>query len=140
MKGKLKDTVSSGAIITFLNGLFFNLIQPSNLTESIKEILVVYVSTPLSLILTWLILIVIKVAGDFKPETILLNRATNKEIKQAKKTIKNPKSSPFEIEMAQKDLKSFLHFKRKNVVKRLNKLAKESEEAKSSTDQITTKI
>ena len=137
MKSKSKVNLQSGAIVTFLNGLFYKFIQLTSCHESVKDILV-YISTPLSLLLAWGVLIFVKVFGDLKAADILLNRATTKGIIKARNIINNADTTRTEKEEAEKDLKSLLNFQRKNRNKQLNKLAVASEQAQSSTDFLNT--
>jgi hypothetical protein len=139
MKSKSKNKLQSGAIVTFLNILFYKLIQLASFSEGVEDILV-YLSTPFSLVLAWGIIIVVELFGHLKAEDILLNRETNKEIKAARKIINNPKSTSVDIENANTELKAFLKFKRENKVKQLKRLAKASEQAQSSTEFMKTAI
>jgi hypothetical protein len=137
MKSKSKDTLRSGAIVTFLNSLCYKLIQLASFSQGVEDVLV-YLSTPFSLVLAWGIIIISKLFGHLKAEDILLNRETNKDIKKARKIINNPKSTDIDKEGARAQLKSLLKFQQNNRNKQLKKLAKASEQAQSSTEFITT--
>jgi hypothetical protein len=139
MKSKSKDKLQSGAIVTFFNSLCYKLIQLTSLSEGVKD-LFVYLSTPLSLVLAWGVIIIIKLFGDLKAEDILLNRETNKDIKKARDIIKNPKSTSIEIDDSSIQLKSLLSFQKNNRNKQLKKLAQASEQAQSSTEHMEIKV
>jgi hypothetical protein len=139
MKSKSKDKLQSGAIVTFFNSLCYKLIQLTSLSEGVKD-LFVYLSTPLSLVLAWGVIIIIKLFGDLKAEDILLNRETNKDIKKARDISKNPKSTSIEIDDSSIQLKSLLSFQKNNRNKQLKTLAQASEQAQSSTEHMEIKV